>query len=119
MQPTQSALFHLLVGDALVADVLHYSVVPQSASPATPPIKGSTMPYIEPHRRRDLQYTPWNAADVGELTYIMYKAAVDYCAFNYKTHADVIAALDNAKEEYRRRYLNPYEDQKREENGDV
>lgn len=85
------------------------------------------MPYIEPVRQDRLAYTPFESADlaqdVGEFTYLLFVAAKSYgfaaTEQSYARHAEVITALDNAKEEYRRRFLNPYEDQKREENGDV
>lgn len=129
VQPNQSVLFRLLVGDAIRAGVLHYSVVPGAASSATQPPRGSTMPYIEMSRRNSLQYHTLNelgfvAHNVGELTYLLYKIAKDYGlalgeSSDYARRSEAIAALDNAKEEFRRRHLNPYEDQKREENGDV
>jgi hypothetical protein len=84
--------------------------------------EGETMPYINAPlgRRSDLSYGYATPESVGELTYVLFKHAKDYGEHgDYRRHAEVIAALDNAKEEYRRRFLNPYEDAKREENGDV
>lgn len=86
------------------------------------------MPYIEQWRRDNLAYLPFEAAgaarNVGELTYLFYLAANRYgdnpaYTESYARHAEVIAALENAKEEYRRQVLDPYEDAKRKENGDV
>ena len=87
------------------------------------------MPYINEAARRRLEgrryvdSAPW-LLNVGDLTWILFKLAKDYGIEtveeqSYQRHAEVIAALDNAKEEYRRRFLNPYEDKKREANGDV
>ena len=83
------------------------------------------MPYITEAQKDSLGEVNTKALNVGELTYLLFKTASEYWRLaptnskGYHTHAEVIAALDNAKEEYRRRFLNPYEDQKREENGDV
>lgn len=85
------------------------------------------MPYIEQDRRGSLERTLTfevgsSCKHVGELTYVFYRIAMDYINStdgHYTNHAEVIAALDNAKEEYRRLVLSPYEDAKREANGDV
>lgn len=80
------------------------------------------MPYIERERAEALKYDDTAPQNVGELTFVFFWNAKAYGHReppSYKTHAEVIAALDNAKEEYRRRFLNPYEDIKRLDNGDV
>lgn len=80
------------------------------------------MPYITPDRKDRIDISVGPVENVGDLTYVLYFIARSYGAAadqSYARHAEVIAGLDNAKEEYRRRYLNPYEDQKRRDNGDV
>lgn len=87
------------------------------------------MPYIRQECRADLDHVRldnigFKCNGVGELTYALYKIVHDRArlfgdSVRYADHADVIAALDNAKEEYRRQHLNPYEDAKRAENGDI
>lgn len=85
------------------------------------------MPYINPNARRELDRcrvgTIGDKIDgVGELTYVFYRIAVGYMEDkdeSYAWHAEVIAALDNAKEEYRRMQLDPYENNKRLENGSL
>ena len=60
--------------------------------------------------------------NVGELTWMLYKIVKIYLAKGQKRYAEyaqIIAALDNTKAEFRRRELDPYEDCKRQENGDV
>jgi len=47
------------------------------------------------------------------LSYITRKGAI------YTTINDVLGALEGAKLEFYRRVVVPYEDEKREENGDV
>lgn len=80
------------------------------------------MPYIPKDRRLDINIGADNPRTVGELTYVLYKAAVMYLRRSegkFATHAEVVAALECAKAEFQRRYLAPYEDQKIAENGDV
>lgn len=79
------------------------------------------MPYITPTQRQmvDAGVPP---ADVGELTYKLYRTVIDYLdarPTRYAVHAEIVAALENTKEEYRRQELNPYEDDKIEQNGDI
>ncbi len=80
------------------------------------------MPYIKERRKRAI-WSGQDCVNTGELTYLLYVTCLEYCNRiekpNFQTYAEVIAALDCAKEEFRRRILNPYEDKKIEENGDV
>ena len=57
----------------------------------------------------------------GTLTYLVYSLGVSYFKGreSYTSISDSISALNDAAEEIRRRYLNPYEDKKRGINGDV
>lgn len=58
----------------------------------------------------------------GELTYLAYVLALAYMKAKGKSYTNIstaISCLDDAKEELRRQHLNPYEDEKIKENGDV
>lgn len=75
------------------------------------------MPYIKNERRN--KYPPENA---GELNYIITRIIKRYLqvkGVSYQTMNDIVGALDNAKDEFRRRIQHPYEDNKIQENGDV
>jgi hypothetical protein len=80
------------------------------------------MPYIAPGRRALINEDGRPPADVGDLTYVLFVQAVDYLRArdeSYAVHAEVVAALSNALDEYRRRYQHRYEDRKIRENGDI
>ena len=58
----------------------------------------------------------------GELNYLLTNLGLIYLdrhGRSYGTISDVVKALECAKLEFVRRILNPYEDRKKEENGDV
>jgi hypothetical protein len=57
----------------------------------------------------------------GELTYLVYCLGMEWFKDreSYTNISTAISCLDDAKEELRRRYLNPYEDKKLIENGEV
>jgi len=93
------------------------------------------MPYIKQNRREhydveliqlgnrmeDVSEGPDNLPK-GDLTYILYYIAQEYIEQSrpsYTSISTAISCLTDAAEELRRRHLNPYEDKKREENGDV
>jgi hypothetical protein len=79
------------------------------------------MPYVDPQARA-LIATGTPPATVGELTFVVYRAALRYLVGSpnsYQTRAEIIAALECAKQEFYRRHVAPYEDRKIEENGDV
>lgn len=59
-----------------------------------------------------------NAMITGNLNYFLFKLAKDTC-HNYSDYAKFIGELECAKNEIERRLLNPYEDKKIEENGDI
>jgi len=78
------------------------------------------MPYITPDQREALKTRqPLNA---GELNYAMCMLAVEYVkakGLSYQTIAEVLAAFEGAKAEFYRCFAAPYEQSKREQNGDV
>ena len=57
----------------------------------------------------------------GELTYLVYTLGLEFFKDrkSYTNISTAISSLQDAAEELRRRHLNPYEDKKIEENGDV
>ena len=76
------------------------------------------MPYITKERREAL--APIN--NCGELNFTITKIIMGYIkhnGFSYQICNDIVGALDNAKDEFRRRIQHKYEDIKIEENGDV
>lgn len=77
------------------------------------------MPYIKQERRNDARLSPQNA---GELNYAFTELIKWYMALHgksYSTFNDIVGALEGAKLEVYRRVVAPYEDGKRESNGDV
>ena len=80
------------------------------------------MPYISPERKREITLDGDPPENVGELTYVFYRDALRYLKdgdLSYARLAEVTAALENAKLEFYRRQITPYEDKKIDENGDV
>ena len=79
------------------------------------------MPYIE----RALRATLGMPQNAGELNYLVTTTCVSYLRrrrFGKPSYADyneVIGALECAKFELYRRMIAPYEDEKKEANGDV
>ena len=81
------------------------------------------MPYIDPTTRDSLKPTAeWNADHPGELAFQFYSLALDYVRCNGRTYQvlnDVMGAFEATKLEFKRRQIDPYEDGKILENGDV
>jgi len=80
------------------------------------------MPYITQKRRRLINRGHAKPESAGELNYAITRMILDYLErqeTSYQTMNDIVGALDNAKDEFRRRIQHPYEDHKKEENGDV
>jgi hypothetical protein len=78
------------------------------------------MPYIDDQRRKELNLLP-APRNAGELNYMLTKLVSQYVRekLSYQRINDVVGALEGAKLEFVRRVVNPYEDNKIEENGDV
>lgn len=58
----------------------------------------------------------------GPLNYQLTMVVIAFLKANglrYETCNDIVGALDNCKDEFRRRVQHPYEDKKIAENGDV
>lgn len=62
-------------------------------------------------------------SDPGELAYLLSQVVDHYFSnfdrVNYAAHAEVIGVLETLKLEIYRRFTGPYEDKKREENGEA
>lgn len=77
------------------------------------------MPYIKKSERARAAHSPETA---GELNYAITLTINDYlvrAGLTYQACNDIVGALDNAKDEFKRRIQNPYEDTKIATNGDV
>jgi len=84
------------------------------------------MPYID-RKMRDrvrvhVEYGLPEDATVGALTYVLTRVACDFIrrrGKSFQSLAEVVAALEQTKDEFQRRVIHPYEDEKMEANGDV
>lgn len=89
------------------------------------------MPYIKPEEREELEPLVSKLLDTllngerltpGTLNYLYTKMAHFYVARKGRSYTvlnDVVGVFESAKAEFQRRVVNPYEDEKIEENGDV
>jgi hypothetical protein len=82
------------------------------------------MPYIKQEDRGilDLNINPHTNLSPGELNYCVTRLVDRYLKYhgkNYTSINEVIGVLECAKLEAYRRLGAPYEDKKKEENGDV
>jgi len=83
------------------------------------------MPFIKPSDR--LPFDRWLAAcpsfaNKGELEYAIYLLLCKYMKGKetcYSLLHDAVYAATHAGEEFKRLVMDPYEDTKREENGDI
>ena len=79
------------------------------------------MPYILQVERGALE-TSVSPKSPGQLNYVFSRLASRYLERNglsYQTINDVLGAFDGASKEFYRRVAVPYEERKRESNGDV
>ena len=81
------------------------------------------MPYIPSKaRRQDLSEGSETAQTPGELNFLLTYFSLLYLKEHlpsYQVMNDITGALESAKQEFYRRVVAPYEDVKRELNGDV
>lgn len=83
------------------------------------------MPYISPDNQKefDALIKEIGKADIktaGELNFLFTKLAIQYVATNglrYQNMNDVVGSLEGAKQEFYRRVVAPYENQKAYEVG--
>lgn len=79
------------------------------------------MPYVTEDRKIDIEDGS-SMKSAGDLNYVLTTVVVDYLLSNglsYETLAEITAALDDCKDEFKRRVQVPYEKRKIRENGDV
>lgn len=78
------------------------------------------MPHI-PEQDRTIHEPILSAAETsGQLNFQLTKVVIRYLKAHglcYATCNDIVGALDNAKDEFRRLIQHPYEDEKIKENG--
>lgn len=81
------------------------------------------MPYIEDSRRKAFTQAEGSMpTTAGELNFIITKACLlflDKQVHSYETLNSIVGALECAKQEFYRRIVVPYEDEKIKQNGDV
>lgn len=83
------------------------------------------MPYITKDRRNEVMRFVDNAPEpmnAGELNYVLTITMLEYVqrkGLSYQTLNDIAGALENAKTEFYRRVVVPYEEDKRRNNGDI
>jgi len=80
------------------------------------------MPYIKNADKYGVDVQVDLLENSGHLNYALTMVIKSYLkqhGLAYTTLNDIVGALDGAKAEFQRRVVNPYEDQKIIENGDV
>lgn len=78
------------------------------------------MPYVEKGRRQKVIINgPENAGDLNYALTLIVRSYLKSQGLSYQTCNDIVGALDNAKDEFRRRIQHKYEDAKIQANGDV
>jgi activator of 2-hydroxyglutaryl-CoA dehydratase len=78
------------------------------------------MPYVKEWKRTAVNHQ--HPMDTGELCYVFYETALVYIAQrgkNFESISAAIGMLERAAHEVERRVLDPYEDKKIKENGDI
>ena len=81
------------------------------------------MPYIDPARRRVLGEEGLSTTP-GDIAYLVYREMLHYVNYtgvgvNFSIYAAARGAVELALNEFYERHVKPYEEKKREENGDV
>ena len=80
------------------------------------------MPYIVKDRREIIASGFVVPHTAGELNYALTMVCLSYLkemGLGYQTCNDIVGALDNCKDEFRRRVQHPYENDKIAQNGDI
>jgi hypothetical protein len=78
------------------------------------------MPYLAQKQRKVVE--DLGPSQPGELNYAITRMIYTYMlrkGKSYTTMNEIVGALECAKHEFERRIMDPYENQKRYENGDV
>ena len=80
------------------------------------------IPYITKERRSAIEVLGETPTTAGELNFGLTKLVLRYLRLKGKSYAtfnDIVGALEQAKDEFQRRVVHPYENAKCAENGDV
>jgi hypothetical protein len=79
------------------------------------------MPYIKTERRDhiDAGICPINTGEINYAVSMICKRYLDTFGLSYTVINDIMGALEGAKLEFYKRVAEPYEAQKRYENGDI
>lgn len=82
------------------------------------------MPYIKSEARLRLarNHGAHQPRDAAELNYCISRLIDQYCedvGFKYQTANDIVGVLGCIKDEFTSRFIQPYEDLKLKENGEV
>lgn len=82
------------------------------------------MPYIKPERRKDSKVKiSFTMENPGELNYTIHQVIAGYLLnrpqINYEALSSVIGVLEDVKHEVQRRLMDPLENKKCKDNGDV
>jgi len=91
------------------------------------------MPYVTQKERDDIARPPLpgetaeiincsQIATPGQLNYAITRLMINYMKYQgerYQSFNDVMGALTGAQQEFYRRHIAPYEDMKKDKNGDV
>lgn len=80
------------------------------------------MPYLDEERKTNLLQYPTMMSKSGDLNFLLTNTCLTYLQVHGKSYAilnDIVGALECCKQEFIRRVVNPYEDEKIKENGDV
>lgn len=81
------------------------------------------MPYVDPDTRTTLGYTGEKPMTPGELNYVLTRDVLRYIeqvgGITYASINEVVGVLECMKLELYRRVAAPYEDHKRDVNGEV
>jgi hypothetical protein len=84
------------------------------------------MPYIKQEERRQydaaIDELSSQLFTIGQLTYVLYKLCLEYVNRNevcYKNYAAILGALTATIQEFYRKEVSEYEDEKELENGRV
>ena len=80
------------------------------------------MPYINQSDRPNYEPILGPADTSGQLNFQLTMVILEYLrshGLRYETCNDIVGALDNCKDEFKRRIQHPYEDKKIIANGDV
>lgn len=81
------------------------------------------MPYIPQEQRDFVKRNDWTPATTGQLAFIAYQKGMDLLNLspvqNWDRRMDIYKAIKGAADEWRRRMVDPYEDEAIKRNGDI